>query len=112
MKTYNFDEEDFEVHSLVNQSLEPSEFSQFKEEISIPGQEQLEDLFKFISETELSKQAKNLLNPLITLIESCESYEDLYEILKEENLRSKTFEQNLQKAIFLCELQGRVDGLD
>ena len=44
--------------------------------------------------------------------ESCESYEDLEEVLKDKNIKSKKFEQDLTKALFLCELQGRSDGLD
>ena len=69
-------------------------------------------MFKFLSETELSKQAQNMLSPLISLLESCEDYEEAYELLTDKNLKSKKFEQTLQKAMFLCELQGRSDGLD
>jgi len=110
IKNYGFEEDDLEVIDYPQRS---TEFKQFTEdEPVIEGQAQLEELFKFISDTELSKQAQNLLNPLVTLIESCESYEDLNEILQEKNLKSKKFEQDLQKALFLCELQGRSDGLD
>ena len=69
-------------------------------------------MFKFLSETELSKQAQNMLSPLISLFENCEDYEEAYELLTDKNLKSKKFEQTLQKAMFLCELQGRSDGLD
>jgi phage gp29-like protein len=110
IKNYGFEEEDLEISSPP--AVENAEFKQFSDEPVTEGQAQLEELFKFISETELSEAAQNLLNPLITLFESCESYEDLNEILNEKNLRSKKFEQDLQKALFLCELQGRADGLD
>ena len=53
-----------------------------------------------------------MLSPLISLLESCEDYEEAYELLTDKNLKSKKFEQTLQKAMFLCELQGRSDGLD
>ena len=51
-------------------------------------------------------------SPLISLLENCEDYEEAYELLTDKNLKSKKFEQTLQKAMFLCELQGRSDGLD
>lgn len=112
MKNYGLEDEDFEINDISNPTQEPK-FQEFKEtEPQIAGQEQIEELFKFISETELSTQAKHILDPLITLIESCNSYEDLYEILNDKNLKSKIFEQDLQKALFLCELQGRSDGLE
>ena len=41
-----------------------------------------------------------------------ESYEETYELLSLKNLHSKKFEETLQKALFLCELQGRSDGLE
>lgn len=53
-----------------------------------------------------------MISPLISFLESCESYEEAYELLTDKNLKSKKFEESLQKALFLCELQGRSDGLD
>ena len=53
-----------------------------------------------------------MLSPLIKLFESCENYEEAFELLTDKNLHSKQFEQTIQKALFLCELQGRSDGLD
>lgn len=112
IKNYGLEDEDFEIRETVI-PIQPPQFKEFKEEeLTAPGQEQLEELFKFVSETELTEQAQKLLNPIIGLIESCESYEDLEEVLNEKNLKSKKFEQDLQKAIFLCELQGRADGLE
>ncbi|MBR1680220.1 hypothetical protein IJ707_00335, partial [bacterium] len=73
---------------------------------------QIEELFKFLSETELSKQAQNMLSPLISLIENCETFEEAYSLLTDKNLKSKKFEESIQKALFLAELQGRVDGLE
>jgi phage gp29-like protein len=53
-----------------------------------------------------------MLSPLIKRFESCASYEEAFELLTDKNLRSKKFEETIQKALFLCELQGRADGLN
>lgn len=110
IKTYGFEDEDIEIREIPSLP-QFNQFSENKEPI-IEGQKQIEELFKFISETELTDTAQNLLSPIMTLVESCESYEDLNEILQEKTMRSKKFEQDLQKALFLCELLGRADGLD
>lgn len=95
------------------QNLEPPIIQEKQDDEGLtPGQEQLENLFGFISETKLSEQAQKLLKPFLSLVDSCDSYEEFEELLNEKNLHSKTFEQDLQKALFLCELQGRSDGLD
>jgi len=109
IKAFGYDAEDFEI---IENAPSDSQFSQFKEEPEIEGQVQIDELFKFLSETELSIQAQKMLNPLISLLESCESFEEAKELLTDKNLKSKQFEQSLQKALFLCELQGRSDGLD
>ncbi|MCD8024194.1 MAG: DUF935 domain-containing protein [Candidatus Gastranaerophilales bacterium] len=117
IKNYGLENEDFDIREDFYPVQTPN-FKEFQEQEDEPndnaplGQTQLEELFKFISETELTSQAQNLLNPIISLIETCDSYEDLENVLKEKNLKSKKFEQDLQKALFLCELQGRSDGLD
>ena len=112
IKNYGLEGEDFDIREDILPTATPN-FSEFKEETPIvQGQKQIEDLFKFLSETELSKQAQNMLSPLISLLENCENYEESYELLTDKNLKSKKFGQTLQKAMFLCELQGRSDGLD
>ncbi|MCD7779719.1 MAG: DUF935 domain-containing protein, partial [Candidatus Gastranaerophilales bacterium] len=117
IKNYGLEDEDFDIREDII-PIQTPQFREFHQQEAEPndnaplGQKQIEELFKFISDTELSKQAQNLLNPVISLIETCNSYEDLKEILDEKNLKSKKFEQDLQKALFLCELQGRKDGLD
>jgi len=109
IKAFGYDAEDFEI---IENATSDSQFSQFKEEPEIEGQIQIDELFKFLSETELSSQAQKMLNPLISLLENCESFEEAKELLTDKNFKSKQFEQSLQKALFLCELQGRSDGLD
>ena len=112
IKNYGLEEEDFEIREDI---IPPSpNFKEFKEEEEklVPGQAQIENLFKFITEGDLNKQAQSMLSPLIKLFESCENYEEAFELLTDKNLHSKQFEQTIQKALFLCELQGRSDGLD
>ena len=111
IKTYNLEDEDFEIRE--DYPPQQPQFSQFKEkEPTVPGQEQIEDLFRYLSEAELNKNSQKMLSPLISLIEKCDSYDEAYELLTDKNLHSKAFEQSIQKALFLCELQGRSDGLD
>lgn len=111
IKTYGLEEEDFDIVEQKT-NIQPSEFKEFKEEPQNIGQEKIEELFDFLAENELSKQAQNLLSPLISLLETCENYDEAYELLTDKNLHSKKFSESLQKALFLCELQGRSDGLD
>lgn len=112
IKTYGLKEEDFDIREDII-PLNPN-FKQFseQEEHFLPGQAQIENLYKFITEGELNKQSQNMLAPLIDLFESCENYEEAFELLTDKNLQSKKFEETIQKALFLCELQGRADGLD
>ena len=113
IKAYGLEEEDFDIREDIIPPQVPN-FKEFKEqeETAPLGQQQLEDLFKFLSENELTNQAQKMLSPLISLIENCDSFEEAYELLKDKNLHSKQFEQTIQKALFLCELQGRADGLN
>ena len=106
-----FDDEDIEIREDILPTANP-QFSQFEEEPVIEGQKQIDDLFKFLSETELNKQAQKMISPLLSLLENCESYEEAFELLTDKNLHTKQLEQSIQKALFLCELQGRSDGLD
>ena len=112
IKNYGLEEEDFDIREEII-PVSPN-FKEFKEEEEklVPGQAQIENLFKFITEGDLNKQAQSMLSPLIKLFESCENYEEAFELLTDKNLHSKQFEQTIQKALFLCELQGRSDGLD
>lgn len=112
IKTYGFDEDDIEIREDVILPTAMSQYSQFNEEPVIEGQKQIDDLFKFLSEVELNKQSQKMIAPLLSLLETCESYEEAYELLTDKNLHTKQLEQSIQKAMFLCELQGRSDGLD
>ena len=112
IKAYGLEEDDFEIREDVP-SVQNSQFKEFKEsQSSAPGQDQIENLLEFISTKKLNEQAQQMISPLISLIEECESFEEAYELLTDKNLHSRQFEQSLQKALFLCELQGRSDGLE
>ena len=112
IKNYGLEEEDFDIREdIIPASPNFKEFKEEEEKL-VPGQAQIENLFKFITEGDLNKQTQSMLSPLIKLFESCENYEEAFELLTDKNLHSKQFEQTIQKALFLCELQGRSDGLD
>ncbi len=110
IKNYGLEEDDFDIREDIIPAT--PQFSQFKEEPEPEGQVQVDDLFKFLSETELDKQSQAMLSPLLALFESCDNFEDARELLTDSNLQTKQFQQSIQKAMFLCELQGRRDGLD
>ena len=115
IKAYGLEEEDFDIREDIIPAMS-SQFKEFKDQdeniFTPPGQEQIEDLYKFISDNKLSEQAQKMISPLIALIDDCEDFNEAYELLTDKNLHSKQFEQTLQKALFLCELQGRSDGLE
>ena len=111
IKTYGLEDEDFDIREINYSTQEPL-FKEFKEETETPGQNQIENLYKFICDNELSEKAQDMIAPLISLIENCSDFDEVYEILSDKNLHSKKFDQCLQKALFLCELQGRYDGLE
>ena len=112
IKAYGLEEDDFEIKEDISPIQNP-QFKEFREsQPSAPGQDQIENLLEFISTKKLNNQAQQMISPLISLIEECESFEEACELLTDKNLHSKQFEQSLQKALFLCELQGRSDGLE
>ena len=60
----------------------------------------------------VSGSATEVTASQIRSLENCDDFDEAYELLTDKNLHSKKFEQSLQKALFLCELQGRSDGLE
>ncbi len=111
IKTYGLEDEDFEIREDFY-PVQNTQFKQFKEDTEIvEGQEQIEELFKYISEEKLNEQGQAILAPFFSLLESCGSYEEFSELLNNKIFKNKKLEQDLTKAIFLCELQGRSDGL-
>lgn len=110
IKNYGLDEEDFDI-AEIQQTAQPV-FSQFKEQENFQGQRQVDELFDLISNQELQNQSEKILSPLIEMIVNGNSYSEIKEALKDENLNTKDFEKVLQKALFLCEVEGRIDGLE
>ena len=85
IKAYGLEEEDFDIREDIIPATN-SQFSEFKEDASGPGQEQIEDLYKFISDNKLSEQAQKMISPLIALIDDCEDFNEVYELLTDKNL--------------------------
>ena len=110
IKNYGLEDEDFEI--VKPQQLTQPSFSQFKETQNSNGQQKIDDLFDLIVADELEIQSQKILSPLIEMIMNGNSYSEIKEALKDENLNTKDFEKALQKALFLCEVEGRLDGLD
>ena len=110
IKNYGLDEEDFDI-AEIQQTAQPV-FSQFKEQENFQGQRQVDELFDLISNQELQNQSEKILSPIIEMIMNGNSYSEIKEALKDENLNTKDFEKVLQKALFLCEVEGRIDGLE
>jgi len=109
IKNYGFDEEDLEIVEIKK----PPAFKQFKEtKDEKVGQDEVDGLFDLIYEGELQDISKDMLNPLLKLISKCKSKEELKKVLNEKNLKTDKFEEVLSKALFLCEAQGRFDGLE
>ena len=99
IKNYGLEEEDFDIREdIIPASPNFKEFKEEEEKL-VPGQAQIENLFKFITEGDLNKQAQSMLSPLIKLFESCENYEEAFELLTDKNLQSKKFEETIQKAL-------------
>ena len=65
-----------------------------------------------ISEEELQAISKDTLNPLLKLLSKCKTEENFKKVLDDKSLKTEMFEDVLSKALFLCEAQGRTDGLD
>ena len=108
IKNYGFDEEDLEIAEVKK----PTEFKQFKEKNENQGQDEVDGLFDFISEEELQLISNDMLKPLLKQLSKCKSEEEFRKVLDEKNLKTDNFEEVLSKALFLCEAQGRYDGLE
>ncbi len=108
IKNYGFDEEDIEIVDAKKSTT----FKQFKEENGNQGQDEVDGLFDLISAEELQLISNDILKPLLKQLSKCKTEEEFRKILDEKNLKTNKFEEVLSKALFLCEAQGRADGLD
>ena len=90
----------------------PAEFKQFKEKNTNQGQDEVDGLFDLISSEELQLISNDILKPLLKQLSKCKTEEEFRKFLDEKNLKTDKFEEILSKTLFLCEAQGRADGLD
>lgn len=112
-KTYGFDEEDFEIQQAQPVKNEKPSFSEFKQaESKFLDQQAIDNFIESFSDNELQKQAETILNPVLKIINSCNSYEEVYEKLSEKGLKTNDIEEVLQKVFFISEVWGRLNGND
>ena len=110
-KTYGFDDEDFEVTQDIK-NTKPT-FKEFREgENEFPDQVAIDDFIQSFSDAELQKQAESILQPVLKIIDDCNSYDEVYERLSEKGLNTNQIEKILQKVLFISEVWGRVNGED
>lgn len=116
MKTYGYEEDDFEMPEEIkpenitnkkeNTGKEPV-FKEFKES-EFPDQQTIDKFIDSFSDDELQAQADTIIKPIFNLINSANSYEEIYESLSEKGLKTNVIEKILQKVIFVSETWGRL----
>jgi phage gp29-like protein len=111
MKTYGFEEDDIELaEANMPEKAQPA-FKEFKES-EFPDQQAIDKFIDSFSDDELQTQADTVLKPIIEMIQSANSYEEIYENLSNKGLRTNEIEKILQKVIFISETWGQINGLD
>jgi len=75
---------------------------------SFPDQEAIDNLT--FSDDELQHQAETILKPLFAMINSSGSYEEIYEKLSIQGLKTQEIEKILEKVVFISEIWGRLNG--
>lgn len=113
MKTYGFEKDDIEVQeSGKTEKIKPqTEFKEFKES-DFKDQQVINDFVDSFSEDDLQTQADTVLKPVIEMIKEADSYEEIYEKLSAEGLKTNEIEKILQKVVFVSETWGRLNGSD
>ncbi|MEQ8224623.1 MAG: DUF935 family protein, partial [Candidatus Eremiobacterota bacterium] len=108
-KNYNLDEEDFDIAELQQQNTFPP--AQFAE--AALDSNPLEELEKAVSDKELQQIAEDLLKPVIELVKSGNSYEDVLEALSEQYplMDTRTMQDLFGKAMFISETKGRLSNI-
>nr|BDD48257.1 hypothetical protein 7 [bacterium] len=107
MRTYGFDEKDIEIEKNTNTAKQEPAFSEFRES-PFPDQQVIDKFIDSFSDDELQVQADTVLKPVIEMINSSNSYEEIYEKLSEKGFRTTEIEKILQKVIFVSETWGRL----
>ncbi|MDD3013450.1 MAG: DUF935 family protein [Candidatus Gastranaerophilales bacterium] len=111
IKTYGFDEEDIEIQQ-EQPVKKDSVFSEFKQQEKFPDQQTIDEFVDSFTPEELQGQAEMILKPVLKLVKEGNSYEEIYEQVSEKGLKTDKIEKILQKAIFISEIWGRLNGLD
>ncbi len=111
MRTYGFEEKDIEVQGSTEKIDKKQAFSEFAES-QFPDQQAIDKFIDSFSDDELQAQAGTILKPIFDLINSANSYEEIYESLFQKGLKTNVIEKILQKVIFVSETWGRINGLD
>ena len=125
MKTYGFEEEDIEIIEPANTPSPPLNLrggaaAQFAESplgrgVGVgnlfPDQQAIDDTVASIPVKEMQAQMEGVLKPVITLINKGASYEDILKDLLDTypEMKSKDIEDMIARAIFVCEVWGRIN---
>jgi phage gp29-like protein len=122
MKTYGFEEEDIDVIDPPPAPPAPSplggeggvrgaQFSAKSAQSADASQAAIDDALANLDPAELQKQMEGVLKPVIDLINSGSSYEEIMKNLVEAypKMDSTSIEEMLARAIFVSEMWGRIN---
>jgi phage gp29-like protein len=109
IKTYGLEEDDIEE---MQEKEEKPAFSEFNEPADFEDQKAIDQFIDSLSEKELQGQAEVILKSVIDLIQKGNSYEEILESLSENHLNTNSFERYIEKALFISEIYGRINGKD
>lgn len=113
MKNYGFEEEDIEItDTKTNNSGKSTEFSESENNPeTFPDQVAIDSLIDSFSHNDLSKQADEILKPLMKVINESSDFNEAMEKISEvyPDMNSKKLEDFLTKAIFISDVWGRIN---
>ena len=109
MKTYSFSEEDIDIQEDKNTI---SFASGRGDNTTFPDQQAIDEFIDSFSADELQEQAKTIFGSVFDLVNKASSYDEIQEKLSEQGLETNQIEKVLQKAIFISEIWGHLNGLD
>lgn len=107
-KTYGFDDEDIEVESISKPKPQEKSFKQFAE-ANIDGQAEIDELLDTFDVDILNRQSKVLFGDFLSNFNDCKDFDEFSNNLNDKKINIKNFEEELAKALFLCEVWGRID---
>lgn len=113
MKNYGFEEEDIDIiETKTSNSGQPTQFSESeKKPETFPDQVAIDNLVDSFSQKDLSKQADELIKPLMQVISESSNFNEAMEKISEiyPDMSSKKLEDFLTKAIFISDVWGRIN---